>query len=307
MRLYKVPPYVFVVLILSKRLHSIFVLRCFNDCFAVFFFWLAIHLLQRRYWTFGAAVFSWGLGIKMSLLLSLPALVIILFLGRGLWGSLRLVWLMTQVQIAIAVPFLSKNAMGYLGRAFELSRQFKYEWTVNWRMIPEDIFLSRGFALTLLAGHATVLLAFIVMRYLQPTKRSLTALIPPILRGKSPFTENEETVIASRVTPEYVMMTMLSANVIGFLFARSLHYQFYAYIAWATPYLVWRIKPNAAFVWSFWAVQEWAWNVFPSTTTSSIVVVVTLYVVVAGTYLAAADGFDGVRKSKKEVEAKKAK
>ena len=295
------------MLILSKRLHSIFVLRCFNDCFAVFFFWLAIYFFQRRYWTFGAVAYSWGLGIKMSLLLSLPAVVIILFLGRGLWGSLRLLWLMAQVQIAIAVPFMGKNALGYFGRAFELSRQFKYEWTVNWRMVPEDIFLSRGFALALLAGHVTVLLAFIVTRYIQPTKRSLFAILPPILRGRSPFTEHEETVISSRVTPQFIMMTMLSANVIGLLFARSLHYQFYAYVAWTTPYLVWRIQPNAATVWSFWALQEWAWNVFPSTTASSVVVVVSLYVVVAGAFLASAEGYQGVKKADKAGETKKTK
>lgn len=230
--------------------------------------------------------YAWGLGIKMSLLLVLPAIGILLFLGRGLWGSLRLLWLVVQVQIAIAIPFIGKNAKGYLGRAFELSRQFKYEWTVNWRMVPEDIFLSRWFALTLLAGHVAVLLIFITKRWIQPTDRSLFALIPPLLRGQSPFTQREEMVIASRLTPEFVTTTMLSANIIGLLFARSLHYQFYAYVAWATPYLIWRMQLNGATVWSFWALQEYAWNVFPSTTYSSLTVVTTLYLAVGSAYFA---------------------
>ncbi|CRK19305.1 hypothetical protein BN1723_017774, partial [Verticillium longisporum] len=34
----KVPPYIFPILVLSKRLHSIFVLRCFNDGVAALFF-----------------------------------------------------------------------------------------------------------------------------------------------------------------------------------------------------------------------------------------------------------------------------
>src|ERR1700753_2616648 len=46
----RVPPYVFPLLILSKRLHSIFILRLFNDCFAVFFLFLAIYCYQKRYW-----------------------------------------------------------------------------------------------------------------------------------------------------------------------------------------------------------------------------------------------------------------
>jgi len=284
----KVPPYVFPLLILSKRLHSVFVLRCFNDCFAAFFLWLAIYFFQRRLWTFGVVAYAWGLGIKMSLLLVLPAVAVILFQGRGLWGSLRLLWLVVQVQIAIAIPFIGKNARGYFGRAFELSRQFKYEWTVNWRMVPEDIFLSRSFALALLAGHVAVLLVFILTRWLRPTGRSLPSLIAPLLRGKSPFTQREELAIAGRLTPEFVTTTILSANVIGLLFARSLHYQFYAYVAWATPYLVWRMQPNAVFVWTFWALQEYAWNVFPSTTYSSTVVVATLFVAVVGAYLAPA-------------------
>lgn len=278
-----------MVLILSKRLHSIFVLRCFNDCFAAFFLWLAIYLFQRRLWTFGALSYAWGLGIKMSLLLALPAVAILLFQGRGLWGSLRLLWLMLQVQIAIAIPFLTKNSAGYFGRAFELSRQFKYEWTVNWRMLDEDVFLSRGLAATLLAGHLVVLLAFIATRWIKPTGRSLLSMIPPLLRIQSPFTQQEESVISSRITPDFVMDTILSAMVVGLLFARTLHYQFYAYVAWATPYLVWRAFSNAAAVWVLWALQEYAWNVFPSTPPSSIVVVSSLAVAVCAAFLAPAD------------------
>jgi len=280
----KVPPWVFPVLMLSKRLHSIFVLRCFNDCFAAFFLWVTIFFFQRRYWTFGAVAYTLGLGVKMSLLLTLPAVVIILFMGRGFKGALKLVWLMAQVQFAIAVPFLTKNPWGYLGRAFELSRQFKYEWTVNWRMIPEDIFLSRAFALTLLAGHGTLLMLFIINRWLQPTDRSLFDMIPSLLQLKSPFTFQQEAVISSRLTPDFVMHTMLSANVLGLLFARSLHYQFYAYLAWATPYLIYRASPRPSTVWGFFVLQEYAWNVFPSTHLSSAITVLTLAMAVWSAY-----------------------
>ncbi|KPM45418.1 Dol-P-Man:Man(5)GlcNAc(2)-PP-Dol alpha-1,3-mannosyltransferase [Neonectria ditissima] len=276
----KVPPYIFPLLILSKRLHSIFVLRCFNDCFAVFFLWLTIFFFQRRYWTFGSFAYTWGLGIKMSLLLVLPAVGVILFLGRGFNASLRLAWLMGQVQFAIAIPFLAKNPRGYLSRAFELSRQFKFEWTVNWRMLGEDLFLNKSFSLFLLASHATVLLIFIVARWLQPTNRPLSDMIPSFMRGKPPFTPSEERRISHYVTPQYVMTTMLSANVVGLLFARSLHYQFYAYLAWATPYLLWRATRSPLVVIPLWCAQEWAWNVFPSTDSSSSVVVNVLLMTV---------------------------
>ncbi|KAH6895682.1 glycosyltransferase [Thelonectria olida] len=285
----QVPPYVFPLLILSKRLHSVFVLRCFNDCFAVFFLWLAIYFFQRRYWTFGSFAYTWGLGIKMSLLLVLPAVAVILFLGRGFNGSIRLAWLMAQTQFALAIPFLSKNPRGYFARAFELSRQFKFEWTVNWRMLGEEVFLSKSFALMLLAFHATVLFIFIAARWLQPTDRPLSFMIPSFLRGRSPFTQHEERRLSHYIDPQYVMTTILSANVVGLLFARSLHYQFYAYLAWATPYLLWRATRSPLVIFPLWFAQEWAWNVFPSTDSSSSVVVNVLLITVVLVYLGTDD------------------
>ncbi|KEY68126.1 hypothetical protein S7711_05535 [Stachybotrys chartarum IBT 7711] len=291
----KVPPYIFPLLILSKRLHSVFLLRCFNDCFATFFLWLSIYFFQRRLWTFGAIAYSWGLGIKMSLLLVLPAIGVVLFLARGLGGSLRLAWLMFQVQLLTAVPFITNNFYGYLGRAFELSRQFKFEWTVNWRMLGEDVFLSRELSSTLLVLHVSLLALFIATRWLQPAGRPLSSLVPAVLQGKFPLTQLEGLQISGRVTPEYIMTTILSANLIGLLFARSLHYQFYAYLAWTTPYLLWRTLPHPVLVFPVWAAQEWAWNVFPSTPVSSAVVVGVLALSTTAAYLGTAgEGQDAI-------------
>ena len=41
----------------------------------------------------------------------------------------------------------------YVGKAFEFSRQFVYHWSVNWKFVPEDVFLSKPFAHALLAAH----------------------------------------------------------------------------------------------------------------------------------------------------------
>ncbi|KAI0840716.1 glycosyltransferase family 58 protein [Hypoxylon sp. FL0890] len=277
----KVPPYVFPLLILSKRLHSVFILRCFNDCFATFFLWLAIFLFQRRDWTAASIAYSWGLGIKMSLLLVLPAVGIILLLGRGFSDGLKCAMIMLNIQIAIASPFLQENASGYASKAFEFTRQFYFKWTVNWRFVGEEIFLSRPFSLILLTMHALVLTGFIVNKWLKPAGKPLSAILMPILQFSSPFSPREEPIIASRVTPEYVMTTILSANVIGLLFARTLHYQFYSYLAWSTPYLLWRSGAHPIIQYGLWALQEWAWNVFPSTPISSCVVVGVLATTVA--------------------------
>ncbi|PHH64385.1 hypothetical protein CDD81_4606 [Ophiocordyceps australis] len=299
------PPYILPLLVLSKRLHSIFVLRCFNDCFAVFFLWLAIFLLQRRCWTAASLAYSWGLGIKMSLLLTLPAVGALLLLGRGFYGSLRLARLMTQVQLAIAIPFLSRNWRGYLGRAFELSRQFKFEWTVNWRMMGQSVFLSQSFSTTLLLLHVAVLCLFLETRWMRRAGRPLSALIPAMLRFRAPLSPEQELRVTRLVTPDYIMTTILSANVIGLLFARSLHYQFYAYLCWSTPFLLWRALPHPLFIFPLWLAQEWAWNIFPSTYASSVTVVSVLLITVVAAFFGASDTDEGnEKKTNSGVEAK---
>ena len=288
----QVPPYVFPLLIFSKRLHSIFLLRCFNDCIAVFFLWAAIFLLQRRAWTAGALFYTLGLGVKMSLLLGLPALGCVLLLGRGFRGALRLASLTAQVQVALAVPFLRANTWGYAARAFELSRRFLFRWTVNWRFVGEDVFLSRPFAAALLALHAAALVALAAGRWLRPTRKPLGDLVAPMLVFASPFTDREEKELTKSVNPRYVLTTLLTANVVGLLFARSLHYQFYAYLAWATPYLLWRSGVHPVVQYGLWALQEWAWNVYPSTPLSSAAVVGVLAATVALVWVGAREEYE---------------
>ena len=65
---------------------------------------------------------------------------------------------------------------------------------------------------------------------------------------------------------------------IGMLCARSLHYQFYAYTAWSTPFLLWKAGLHPILIYAVGGAQEWGWNVYPSTDTSSIVVVGCLLV-----------------------------
>ena len=271
------------MLILSKRLHSIFVLRLFNDCFAVFFLWCAIYVCQRRLWTLSSLTYSWGVGIKMSLLLALPALGVILFLSRGIGASIKQAWLMAQLQVIIAFPFLHAGPMLYLSRAFEFSRQFLYKWTVNWRFVGEDTFLSKEFSMALLVGHITTLVLFITTRWLRPAEKPITDIIWEALNFKEPLGKMQHAV-SIRISPNYILTTILTAIAIGMLFARSLHYQFYAYIAWATPFLLWRSGMHPIVQYGLWAAQEWAWNVYPSTDISSIVVVGSLFLTVASVW-----------------------
>lgn len=271
------------MLVLSKRLHSIFVLRLFNDGFAVLWLWLAIYFYQRRAPTLGSIVYSWGLGTKMSLLLSLPAFGVILFLTRGVQTGLKQLWQMVQVQIVISFPFIPANAIGYLSRSFEFSRVFLFKWTVNWRFVGEETFLSKEFSVALLVGHVSTLAFFVLTRWLRPTGKSVGELVSKALKFEEPLGDVQHQV-AKKVTRQFVVTTVLTANVIGMLFARSLHYQFYAYLAWSTPFLLWKSGMHPIFQYALWAAQEWAWNVYPSTDLSSKVVVGVMAITVAGVW-----------------------
>lgn len=97
----KIPPYVFPMLILSKRMHSIFTLRLFNDCFAVCFFFVAIYCYQKRWWIAGSVMYSIGLGVKMSLLLALPSVGIVLLQAIGAGDAIGHASLIVLIQVSL--------------------------------------------------------------------------------------------------------------------------------------------------------------------------------------------------------------
>ena len=93
------PPYLFPLLVLSKRLHSVFVLRLFNDGLAASAMWIAILLFQNKKWTAGVTAWSVGVGIKMTLLLLAPAIAVVTVLSLSLVPSIRLGILALLIQV----------------------------------------------------------------------------------------------------------------------------------------------------------------------------------------------------------------
>lgn len=175
-----------------------------------------------------------------------------------------------DIQVVLAYPFLLTNGKGYVGRAFEFSRQFLWRWTVNWRFVKEEQFLSRKFSLILAISNLGILLTFFVTRWIRPSGLSVPKFVSAIVRTLSPETQQPSS---HQVTPSFILTTILTSMTIGMLCARSLHYQFYTYIAWSTPYLLWKSGMHPIMIYATWATQEWAWNVYPSTPLSSAAVV----------------------------------
>jgi alpha-1,3-mannosyltransferase len=113
---------------------------------------------------------SMALGVKMNILLFLPGAWVMLFQIRGLGGMLESTAVIALIQVrliqhrrwgtddqlVLAYPFIINTpdiSRGYFTSSFNFSRQFLYEWTVNWRFIPENVFLSKEFSNNLLFFH----------------------------------------------------------------------------------------------------------------------------------------------------------
>lgn len=201
---------------------------------------------------------------------------------------------LTLVQTLIAYPFILGGLRSYVSRAFELTRQFMFKWTVNWRFVGEERFLSKGFSIALISAHVVLLYLFGVGRWLKPANATLADAINQLV---SPPRKEDRDRIARRVTPDFVLSAVLSALLIGCLCARSLHYQFFVYIAWSTPFLLWRSGIHPVLIYAICIAQEWAWNVYPSTDASSMVVVGCLAVTVGSMWIGTPPYITGDKKA----------
>ncbi|KAH7889470.1 glycosyltransferase family 58 protein [Phlebopus sp. FC_14] len=277
------PNWTLCFLPLSKRLHSIFVLRLFNDCWSLILLQAAVFAFQNTWDDFGILLFSLALSVKMSALLYVPGLLVILFKRHGLVVTMRHLLVLACTQVLLARPFLRDNARSYLRNAFDLSRVFLYKWTVNWRFVDEQTFLSPSWAAALLLGHVTILTAFGLFRWC----RSDGGVLAVLRRGfRRPLT----SAALSPVSPDYVATVLMTSNLIGILFARSLHYQFYSWYSQQVPFLAQRTRYPHILQLAMIAGIEYAWNVFPSTALSSSILLVANVSLVLGIWFGYSEG-----------------
>ncbi|KIL68557.1 glycosyltransferase family 58 protein [Amanita muscaria Koide BX008] len=272
-----VPNWLIILLPLSKRLHSIFVLRLFNDCWALALVQAAILMFQCGLDDTAVLLYSLALSVKMSILLYLPGLIVIVFKRRGLYSTLRYILTIIAVQTLVAASFLRHDPWAYLRLAFDLGRVFLFKWTVNWRFVGEEIFLSRHWSLGLLIGHLSLLVLFGLFKWC----RADGGVRRVIERGlRRPFSPAG----LAPLTGEDVATILFTSNLIGILFARSLHYQFYSWYAQQLPFLTWKSRFPWFIKLALLIIIEYAWNTYPSTTISSSMLLLAHVLLVAGIY-----------------------
>ena len=129
---------------------------------------------------------SAALSVKMSVLLYLPAFLVVLVKKCGLATTVRLCFTIFSVQVLLAYSFLLEHPLAYAQGAFDFGRIFLYKWTVNWRFLSEDIFLDPKFSVALLVGHASVLVAFGLFRWCRSAGGTMAVLNRTIRRPSHP-------------------------------------------------------------------------------------------------------------------------
>lgn len=278
-----IPQYVLLFLPLSKRLHSIYVLRLFNDCWAAPLSTAAIFAFQKRRWAIGSILLGLALSIKMNILLYLPALLLTLLLTTGLIPTIFYLSLMFLSVLIPSLPFLTTYPSPYVKNAFDLGRQFLYKWTVNWRLVPEEGFLSAPFARALLACHVGLLATFGFTVWCRKQGGAVAVIRRALEQPTRP-------AALSSVSQDYIATVFFTANLIGILCARSLHYQFYSWYATQLPLLAWRTKYPIVLRVAILAAIEYAWNTYPSTKLSSGLLLAAHVLLVGGVMFGFAEG-----------------
>eukprot|EP01080_Neovahlkampfia_damariscottae_P011390 gene11390-4557_t len=242
---------ILLTLILSKRIHSIFSLRLFNDCITMLFLYLSVYFFIERKYFFGCLFYSFSLSIKMNVLLFLPGILVILVLEFGLFKFLKYVFLIFSFQILIAIPFLKESWINYLKRSFSTSRIYLYKWSVNMKFLNEDIFYSDLFGKILMISMILSLLYF-------GLKWSLKRGIIKSIIGSNKLESNE------------ILEILFTSNFVGFIFLKSFHYQFYVWYFHTLPFLIHSIQIKNYMKILMFCLIEYCWNVFPSTSQSSM-------------------------------------
>jgi alpha-1,3-mannosyltransferase len=255
---------VMLPLFISKRIRSLYVLRLFNDCWAMLFLMVALTLIagvplrhgrRARHWMLGCFFYSFAVSIKMNVLLFAPGMLYVMLRTQPLLKVVGCLCVCATWQLLAGLPFLLHDAEAYLSKGFELGRVFTQRWSVNYQFIDNELFVDPRFGMGLLA--ATVATWVLVWRTRWAKRTFLTSAeaeeLRPVLRDvphSNPATEltvgddDEEDVLAAAEETEEraafaaTVLTFFESNLIGVVFARSLHYQFYTWFFFTIPFVL---------------------------------------------------------------------
>ena len=183
------------------------------------------------------------------------------------------------------MPFLLSNPLAYLRGALGGFGDLKHKWTVNWKFLPPAAFHAPAFPLLLAACHLLAL-AYLATRVWTKRQGGLAKALQVAASktltaagsaagsgggggssagggssGGGGGSGGDGEVPPALLHPEHILVTLLSCNAVGVIFARSLHFQFYCWYIHSVPLLLWRCEqlPLALKLTCF-ALLEYAWS-----------------------------------------------
>lgn len=265
-------PWMLSFLVLSKRVHSIFALRLFNDGPAMFLLYLAVLLILERRWRAGCVLYSLAVSVKMNIFLFAPALFLLMLAEGGLWFAFEHISICAAVQLLVGLPFLATDPISYLRQSFNLSRTFKQYWSVNFKFVPctplpaerqtllndcEGVFTSKAFGLGLLAATVLFWLAFAAFCAPRDGGGGVGgSYLSRALRG-------------ARMGPGAATLLLFVSNFIGVAFSRSLHFQFYVWYFHSLPLLASQTRLPVLVQAALLVAIELCWNPWKGETSTA--------------------------------------
>lgn len=258
------PWWLWLLVVLARRSRTVFVLGLFNDGVAAVCMAAALLAMSRRRWSAGCVAFSLAVSVKMNNLLFAPGVAFLLLHYTGPVGCAWHILQCAAVQGVLAAPFLATFPLQYIAGAFNLGRMFDPQWSVNFRFLPDAYFSSKPWALVLLCGQLAMLAWFAARRWAAPalatsapaqshvidglpctvhgagedSRGTLTVRVaahggspcagvvvhlPP---GAGVATLQGQGPLLRRLVARHILFVLATSNVIGVVFARSLHFQF---------------------------------------------------------------------------------
>lgn len=277
----KVPPYALILSTLtSYRIHSIYVLRLFNDPVAVLFFYVSLNCFLMNKWRLGSVFYSLAVSVKMNILLYAPCLLIAYLTNLTLKETLINLTVCAVVQIVLALPFLYVNPLSYIKGSFDFGRVFEHKWTVNYRFLERDLFENSYFHIALLILHVSLLFLFYpyIKRYFQSYAKLNVVTGDLKKHVNKKLSKNFPKIAQLFVLPFFV------TNLIGITCARSLHYQFYSWYFYSLLYLAFSTGYRKPVMFLLLTIIEFCWNTYPSTILSSLLLHMCHFSLLYGVY-----------------------
>ena len=192
----------------TVRARNVFVNGLFNDAFQVFFSYLGLLYLLKKSAGWSIFWFSVGLSVKLSGALYAVPVCVYFISQNGMRKTLQKSLPGIKFQITCGMRFLIHAPLSYISRSYELTRRFDWFNSVSWKFLPEWIFSSPAFHITLVILYTCSVLYF-CLHYLSVKPESQTR----------------------------VMSLICSCVFSGIIFARSLNYSFYIWYFHLIPFI----------------------------------------------------------------------